>query len=217
MSIIALVPMKGHSERIPGKNLKVLCGKPLFAWIIDTLKECSFVKEIVVNTDSKEISKLIQKRYSDVIIHERPQELCGDFVSMNKIIEYDLSKISGNLFLQTHSTNPLLTKNTLEKAAEIFKKYQSVFSVTRYQSRFYDSEFKPINHNPEELIRTQDLPPIYEENSNFYFFTREVFNKNKMRVGSKPFLFEMDALEAVDLDYPVQWALAEALIKNSTN
>ena len=215
--ITALVPMKGHSERIPGKNIKDLCGKPLFAWIIDTLKECSFVKQVVVNTDSEEISKLIKKRYSDVYIHQRPQNLCGDFVSMNKIIEYDLSKIEGNYFLQTHSTNPLLTSKTLQKAAEVFQKNESVFSVTRHQSRFFDSNFKPINHNPKELIRTQDLPPIYEENSNFYFFSREVFNKNKMRLGENPYLFEMDALEAVDLDYPIHWALAEALIKNSTN
>ena len=124
-----------------------------------------------------------RKIFTDVTIIDRPEELCGDFVSMNRIIEYDLSQLPGEHFLQTHSTNPLLTVETLNNAIETYfnnlKTNDSLFSVTQWQTRFYWQNGDPVNHNPEELIRTQDLPPVFEENSNFYIFSKSSFHESK--------------------------------------
>lgn len=110
--VTALVPMKGHSERVPNKNRRSLCGRPLCEWIISSLKNSRYTKDIVVNTGSREISENIQQNFEGVWILDRPDEIKGDFVSMNVIIAYDLTRLPGEHFLQIHSTNPLLTTTT---------------------------------------------------------------------------------------------------------
>ena len=161
--IIALVPMKGHSERVPNKNLRPFCGKPLYHWIILSLQKSRRVKDIVVNTDSPEIAENIRRNFDRVKIIDRPDEIRGDFVSMNPIIAYDLSQLPGEHFLQTHSTNPLLNTETIDAGIELYFRnlgtYDSLFAVTRHNARFYLSDGRPINHDPQEMLRTQDLPP----------------------------------------------------------
>lgn len=224
--VTALVPMKGHSERIPGKNMKPLCGKPLCFYIIDTLMNVSAVECIVINTDSSELADLVKRQFAQstkpILIHERPREIQGDFVPMNQIIAFDLQKLSSTEhFVQTHSTNPLLKAATLEAAIEEYfvglhgpKPHDSLFSVTRHQARFYDRNLAPINHNPAELLRTQDLPPVYEENSNFYIFSQSSFKKRGQRIGERPAVLPMDPLEATDIDDGPQWRLAQALLNS---
>jgi N-acylneuraminate cytidylyltransferase len=215
-TLIAIVPMKGHSERIPGKNIRLFNGKPLCHWILNTLGRVKSIKRIVVDTDSLLIAQKVGE-YPGVEVSMRPEQLRGDFVSVNRLIEYVISLYQGHhFFLQTHSTNPLLKKETIETAVETFfnlKEYDSLFSVNRYQSRFYDHRFRPVNHDPGELKRTQDLPPLYEENSNIYLFSRESFHAVRARVGRKPYLFEMDPLEAIDIDEEKDFVLAETLMK----
>ncbi len=139
---------------------------------------------------------------------------------MNEIIAYDLIQLEGDHFLQTHSTNPLLTSATLDRAIETYfsnlDEYDSLFSVTRLQTRMYWQDGSPVNHNRNELIRTQDLPPIFEENSNFYIFSKESFqHAGNNRIGFKPQLFEIDKLEAIDIDDLQDFELAEMLyLKN---
>lgn len=216
--ITALLPMKGHSERIKDKNIRLFNDKPLFFHVLETLEEVSLIKKIIINTDSKTIENMA-KDYPKVQIHKRPVELCGDFVSMNKILSYDLEHSNETHFLQTHSTNPLLKKETIEDAiATYFKEIKSgkdsLFSVTKHQSRFYSHEHSPINHNPLKLIRTQDLPPIYEENSNLYIFSKTSFNEaHQQRIGKRPILFEINKLEAIDIDETEDFILAENIQK----
>lgn len=138
---------------------------------------------------------------------------------MNNIIDYDISQLEGEHFLQTHSTNPLLRSETINKAIEVYfnnlDKFDSVFGVTKVQTRFYDKNAKAINHNPNELLRTQDLEPMYEENSNFYIFSKESFKEaNNKRIGLKPQIFEVNKLEAIDIDEPEDFIMAELLYKN---
>ena len=214
-SITALVPMKGHSERVPGKNLRVMCHKPLFYWILDALSRSRFIDRIVVNTDSPEIAQGTTKLF-DVTIVERPTELQGDFFVANDLIAYDLSQFPDTeFFLQTHSTNPLLRTETIDQAITAFfqqNKYDSLFSVTKLQTRLYWAEGTPLNHDPSKLIRTQDLEPIYEENSCLYIFSRESFNTNKNRIGGSPMMFPIDRFEAVDIDEEFDFVLAESLL-----
>jgi len=218
--IKALLPMKGMSERVPNKNMRDFDGRPLYHAIMDTLLKSKYIEKVVINTDSEIIAEDAKKNFrASVIIIDRPKEIQGGDVSMNVIINYDLSKVDGEHFLQTHSTNPLLRVETLDKAIETYfenlDKYDSLFSVTRVQTRFYDKNANPINHNPNELLRTQDLEPLYEENSNFYIFSKESFkNAGNRRIGLKPHIFEVNKLEAVDIDEPEDFILAEILYQN---
>lgn len=214
-----LLPMKGNSERVANKNMRDFDGSPLYHAIVKSLLESQYIESVVINTDSKVIAKDAKKNFGDkIIIIDRPESIQGDFVSMNDIINYDLSHLDGEHFIQTHSTNPLLKSETIDKAIEKYFKglenHDSVFGVTKVQTRFYDKEARAINHNPEELLRTQDLEPMYEENSNFYIFSKESFkNANGKRIGIKPQIFEVNKLEAVDIDEPEDFILAELLYK----
>lgn len=208
-----LLPMKGHSERVPGKNMKPFCGAPLYHTVMKELLKSKYISGVFVNTDSELISDDIKKFFPQTLIISRPPSLCGDDVSMNKVIEYDLSLITGNYFLQTHSTNPLLSVDTIDRALEFFfssgNMYDSVFGVNRIQSRLYRSDGSAINHNPEELIRTQDLEPVFEENSTLYIFSRESFkNAGNRRIGRRPYMFEVPHVEAVDIDTRADFDMA---------
>jgi len=216
--INALVPMKGHSERVPGKNLNGFCGRPLFRSVMDALSKAASIGTIAVDTDSAEIKKAVSKYYMDVVIIDRPKEICGDHVPMNDVIRHDLSRIEGEHFLQTHSTNPLLKAGTIDRAVEKYfevlnKGYDSLFSVIRHQSRFYDKAGRAVNHDPARLIRTQDLDPVYEESSTFYIFSREVFSRQGRRIGAKPFLYEISKIEAIDIDEEEDFKTAAALFR----
>jgi len=221
INIIALLPMKGNSERVPDKNLKSFCGKPLYHRVIEVLLGSKYINKVIVNTDSERIKEDIGSNFKEnVIIHDRPEEIRGDYVSMNKIIAYDVSNSDGDYYFQTHSTNPLLkiesVDNAIEKMLTLSKEgvYDSIFSVTKIQTRLYDQKGHAVNHNPEELIRTQDLPPLYEENSNFFIFTKRSFaESDNKRIGNKPHMFEIDKLEAVDIDGPLDFIIAEAIYK----
>src|SRR6056297_678317 len=219
LKVNVLLPMKGHSERVPNKNLKSFNDSPLYHAIINVLLNSKLVDGIYVNTDSKDIIDDINENFSEVNIIHRPIEIQGDHVSMNKIIDYDLSNIDGDYFLQTHSTNPLLEVSTIDKAIEFYfanlDKYDSVFSVTMWQTRLYWKDGSPINHDPKELIRTQDLTPVFEENSNFYLFSKESFNRaGKKRIGIKPAMFEVGKIESIDIDEQEYFQIAEILYKN---
>jgi CMP-N-acetylneuraminic acid synthetase len=216
MFMIALLPMKGHSERVPNKNMRDFNGKPLYHAVMNELLGSKFIEKVAINTDSEKIAEDAKKNFDHVVIIPRPREIQGDFVSMNTIIQYDLSQLQGEHFLQTHSTNPLLTTKTLNSAIQAYfdqlGSYDSLFSVTRFQTRFYWKNGKPVNHNPEELLRTQDLPPIFEENSNFYIFSRDSFKKaGNRRIGLTPQMYEVNKLEAIDIDDLEDFALAELL------
>lgn len=215
MKVIALLPMKGNSERVPNKNLKDFNGIPLFHHILNTLNGNLNIDQIIINTDSEEIASSASK-FSKVKIHNRADDICGDFVSMNEIINYDIENSDGDIYIQTHSTNPLLKSETISNAISEFKKtnIDSLFSVTKIQTRLYWEDGKPVNHNPEELIRTQDLPPLFEENSNIFIFTKESFKKaGNKRIGLNPKMFEIDRLEAIDIDEKEDFLIAEAIHK----
>jgi len=220
MKIKALLPMKGTSERVPNKNMKDFNGTPLYHVIMKTLLSSQYIEKVVINTDNKLIAKDAKSHFGKrVIIVDRPIEIQGGDVSMNSIIDYDLSQLDGEHFLQTHSTNPLLKTQTIDNAIEKYfenlDKYDSIFGGTKVQTRFYDMDANPINHNPTELLRTQDLEPLYEENSNFYIFSKNSFkNAGNKRIGMKPKIFEVNKLEAVDIDEPEDFILAELLYKN---
>ncbi len=207
--------MKGHSERVPDKNIRLLAGKPAFHWIMESLSTSKYVDEIIINTDSQAIANNATDHFNVTILN-RPDYLLGDMVSIQPLIAYDISQTNGGFYLQTHSTNPLLKAETIDNAIEVFfnqTAYDALFSVTPLKTRFYWPDGKGVNHDPKHLIRTQDLEPIYEENSCIYIFSRETNNKHQSRLGSNPVMFPMNRLEATDIDDWEDFLWAEFLLK----
>ena len=220
MSTIALLPMKAHSERVSGKNFRNLAGKPLFRWILDALLAVDKIDQVVINTDARAILADNGLVDSDrVLIRDRRSEICGDFVSMNLIIEDDLAATNADHYIMTHTTNPLLSSATIGKALDEYRDAKlkgladSLFGVSKFQTRFYKGDGSPINHDPNNLIRTQDLEPWYEENSCVYVFDKPSFTATNARIGARPILFEIPKLEAIDIDEKEDWFLANAVAK----
>ena len=219
-SIVALLPMKAHSERVKGKNFKLFHEKPLFVWILNTLLEIDEIEQIIINTDARHIlEKYAEVHNARILIRDRRPEICGDFVSMNRIIEDDVHAIQSDLYLMTHATNPLLRAVTIRDALQAFfaaskdGSHDSLFTVNRYQTRFYRADGSAVNHNPDKLERTQDLEPWFEENSNLYILTKESFEQTQARIGQRPLLFETPRVESLDIDDQVGWDLAETLAR----
>ncbi len=214
-SVIALVPMRHHSERVPGKNYRRFAGKKLYQHVLSSLVNCEYVKEVVIDTDSPVIAEDVQENFPGVRLLERPEHLCLGTISMNEIILHDVAQLESDIFLQTHSTNPLLSTETIHKALAMFfesyPSFDSLFSVTRIQKRLWDGKSQAVNHDPSVLLRTQDLPPMYEENSCIYIFERETLLSQKNRIGERPLLFEMDPIEAWDIDNEVDFIVGEKL------
>lgn len=210
-NVTAIVPIKEHSERVPRKNFRDFNEKPLYHWILQTLEQTDVVNKIIVNTDADLVIKEAPKRF-DINISERPEKLQGDFVSMNEIITYEVERTNADIYIQTHCTNPLLQATTISKAVGEFvvsDNSDSLFTVTRHQKMLYDEDMNPIVHDPYELSRTQDLDPIYEENSNLYVFTEETIEKTGCRIGENPTIYEMDEIESIDIDTETDFKLAE--------
>lgn len=218
-AIAALVPMRHHSQRVPGKNYRLLAGKPLFHYIIETLLSVPEIGKVVVDTDSEPIQEGLQKHFPSVMVIDRPEHLRADTVPMNEILLYDTSLVAADFYLQTHSTNPLLKSGTVSSALQSFLKnypaFDSLFSVTRLQTRLWDRDGHPLNHDPGVLLQTQDLSPVYEENSCLYMFTRENLQRRRNRLGDKPMMFEIKAEEAWDIDDELDFSITDFLMRHS--
>lgn len=215
--IAALVPMRHNSQRVAGKNYRLLAGKPLYYHILESLSACPEIDTIVVDTDSPVIKEGLRRDFPEVVIIDRPEHLLADTVPMNEILLHDTSLVTADLYLQTHSTNPLLKPETISAAIQTlvsnYPACDSLFSVTKIQTRLYDQLGRPINHNPAILLRTQDLPPIYEENSCLYLFTRDTLEKRRNRLGERPFMFPISADESWDIDDELNFLVADILMK----
>ena len=135
--------------------------------------------------------------------------------AMNMILLNTVAQVEAGFYLQTHSTNPLLRTETISRAIRLFldgyPEYDSIFGATKTQTRFWDDLARAVNHNPAILLRTQDLPPMYEENSNLYIFSGEQLVRTRNRIGARPMIFEIDRLEAWDIDLETDFRIAEMI------
>jgi len=216
--IVAIVPMRHCSERVTGKNFRLFAGKPLYHRIVSSLLACSEICQVVIDTDSDAIREDAQECFPEVTVLARPDHLRDGLTPMNDVLLNTTSQREADLYLQTHSTNPLLRTATLSRAINTFLDHQnehdSLFSVKRLQTRLWDQHGKPVNHDPDVLLRTQDLPPVFEENSCIYIFDRESLLKRNNRIGARPLMFEMDATESWDIDDGADFQIAELLYLN---
>jgi len=216
--ITAIVPLRHNSERVPGKNYRAFAGRPLYHYIIESLIACPLIDRVVIDTDSPIIISDGKRNFPTVTIRERPEHLQAGIIPMNDVLLNAVTQDESDFYLQTHSTNPLLTTSTITTAIEsflaTFPVHDSMFSVTRVQSRLWDALTRAVNHNPAILLRTQDLPPIYEENSCIYIFGRKTLESRHNRIGERPMMFEIDRHEAYDIDEELDFKFAEFLYTN---
>jgi CMP-N-acetylneuraminic acid synthetase len=216
--MFSLVPMRHNSQRVPGKNYRPLAGKPLYQHIVETLLAVPEIGGILVDTDSQPVMEGLRRDFPQVRVIERPEHLRADTVPMNEILLYDTSQVKADFFLQTHSTNPLLRPETVSKAIQAFLSdfpvHDSLFSVTRLQTRLYDQHGQALNHDPNILLQTQDLPPVFEENSCLYIFTRANLYRRGNRLGDRPLMFEIDPVEAWDIDEELDFSITDFLMQH---
>ena len=209
--------MRHESHRVPGKNYRPFAGAPLYHRIVASLLECPLIQQVVVDTDSPVILEGLGRDFPDVLRLERPEHLRADTIPMNDVLLATVSRVQADFYLQTHSTNPLLGSATITRAVQTFLDayplYDSMFSVTRLQTRLWDALTRPINHNSAVLLRTQDLPPVYEENSCLYLFTRAILESEHNRIGRRPLMFEIPGIEASDIDEELDFRVAEILYR----
>lgn len=202
--VAAIVPMRHSSSRVLGKNYRPLAGKPLYRHVVESLLAANRVTEVVIDTDSDLLWEDAASHFPGVRLLERPPHLADEMVSMNDVLLNTVKHVEADIYLQTHSTNPLLRPSSIDAAIDAFvegrPEHDSLFTVTPVHKRFWTSDGKPVNHDPDRLLRTQDLPPIMEENSCLYIFEREVLEARRNRLGARPLLFPLDAEEAFDID-----------------
>jgi len=214
-AVTAIVPMRHHSERVPGKNVRPLAGRPLYHYILDILLAVPEIGQVVVDTDSPVILDKLPERFPSVLALERPAHLRAGEIPMNDVLLNTTARLEADWFLQTHSTNPLLKPETVSAAIRALlagPDHDSLFTVTRLQTRLWDENGTPLNHDPAVLLRTQDLPPVFEENSCLYIFQRETLVRRGNRVGERPLMFEIPREEAIDIDEEFDFLLAECLV-----
>jgi CMP-N-acetylneuraminic acid synthetase len=215
--IVAFVPMRHSSERVRGKNYRLFANKPLYYYIVESLLNCPQITQVCIDTDSPVIIEEVDKIFPRVKVLLRPEHLRDGAIPMNDVLLNSVSQVSSDFYIQTHSTNPLLRPETISKAIDLFLNrpdHDSLFTVTRLQTRLYDANGNAMNHDPSILLRTQDLPPVFEENSNLYIFSEKVLKEKNNRIGYNPLLFEIDRDEAWDIDEEIDFRVAEFLYLN---
>lgn len=215
--IVAIVPMRHVSERVQGKNYRIFAGKPLYQHIVTKLLLCPAIDTVMIDTDSDLILQDAERSFPNIKLYLRPDNLRSEMTPMNDVLLNSVNQIEADFYLQTHSTNPLLRSTSIAGAIDAFttslSKHDSLFSVTCLQTRLWDSIANPLNHDSSLLLRTQDLEPVFEENSCIYLFSKASLEKYKNRIGSRPMMYEIDKLESQDIDTEQDFTLAESLFK----
>ena len=212
---VAIVPMRHNSERVLGKNYRPLAGIPLYHHVVRMLVSVPEIDQVVIDTDSEFIIEDCSQHFPEVLVLLRPEHLRDGAIAMNDVLLNTLDQVDADVVLQTHSTNPFLKADTVSSALQSFLapgcEFDSIFSVTRLQARLWDADNQPVNHDPAVLLRTQDLAPLFIENSCFFIFTPDVLRQRGNRIGWHPLMIEMASLEAVDIDIEDDFALASAI------
>jgi CMP-N-acetylneuraminic acid synthetase len=212
----ALVPLRHWSRRVPRKNYRLFAGVPLYRHIVQTLLSARHISQVVIDTDSDYILDDAADVFPEVVLYKRPSEFCGEMLNANDVMANTLLHVAvdADVILQTHSTNPLLRADTIDRAIEAFTgsaDHDCLLSVTPIQKRYWTADAQPLNHDRRALLRTQDLPPLFEENSCMYLFHRAEFLRTGSRIGERPMLFPMDPDEALDIDTEFDMKLVEAV------
>ena len=221
-SVCVIIPIKHISERVPGKNYRDFNGKSLFTIILNTILKSKLIDKIIIDTNSPLVKSIIEKDYSNSIItvYDRPEYLHSGKTPVNVLLENVITSLNleYDYFVQTHATNPILSCETFDNCIKTFIEkektgYDSLFTAKKLQTRLYsfNNEVKALNHNANELLPTQELEPLYEENSCVYIFLKDILFKRHHRIGYTPYIYIMDDVESTDIDTESNFLMAKTL------
>ena len=208
--IVAVMPIKMNNERLPGKNTKILANKPLLQYQLNNLCAISAIKDVVVFCSNPSICEYLPK---DVKFLQRSQELDLPTSNFSQIFESFIQIMDADIYVYAHATAPFVSCDTIQEClnAVVSNEYDSAFCAVKIQD-FLWQDGKPLNFDATNIPRSQDIKPIYRETSGVYVFTKEVFKKYHRRIGAKPFVKEVSYKEAVDINEPADFELAQALV-----
>jgi len=210
MKIIAVVPMKLNNRRLPQKNTKCFTnGKPLCYYILSTLLRLKDIEEVYVYCSNPDIKAFIP---DGVKYLKRSPLLDQDTTKMNEVLQNFAKDVPADIYVMTHTTAPFIKAESIEKGlnAVISGEYDSSFAAKKLQD-FLWKDGKPFNYALDNIPRTQDLPPLYEETSGFYIYRSEVMTKLGRRIGDKPYIVEVGEIESVDIDEPEDFLIADSI------
>lgn len=210
MKIVAIVPMKLNNRRLPQKNTKRFTnGKQLCSYILSTLLEIDKIDEVYVYCSNPEIKEFIPNK---VKFLQRSESLDKDTTSMTEVLTCFTKEVPADIYVMTHTTAPFISKESIQKGLEsvVSGKYDSSFAAKKLQD-FLWMEGKPFNYTLDNIPRTQDLQPIYEETSGFYIYTHDVMTELHRRIGENPFIVEIGEIESIDIDEAEDFIIADAV------
>lgn len=210
MRVVAIMPIKLKNERCPGKNTRILGAKPLLQYELESLKATELCDSINVYCSDDAVVAFLPQ-YVNFI--RRPVFLDLPTSNFTQIFSNFMTTVDADIYVYAHATAPFITVETMKQCIEAVKsgKYDSAFCAVKLQDYLW-KEGEPLNFDAANVPRTQDLTPIYQETSGVYVFTKKVFEKYRRRIGKIPFIKEVSFKEAVDIDNPEDFDLAEALV-----
>ena len=205
--------MKLNNQRLPQKNTKSFTnGKPLCHYILSTLLTVEKIDEIYVYCSNPDIQKFIP---DGIQFLRRSESLDQDTTSMTEVLTSFTKEIPADIYVMTHSTAPFISKKSIEKglSAVLTDGFDSSFAAKKLQD-FLWKDGAPFNYKLDSIPRTQDLPAFYEETSGFYIYKHDVMTKLQRRIGNKPFIVQVGEIEAVDIDEPEDFMIADAIFNH---
>lgn len=210
MRKIAVVPMKLNNRRLPQKNTKCFTnGKPLCYYILSTLLTIEELDDVYVYCSNPDIREFIP---TGVKYLKRSESLDQDTTKMNEVLQCFAAEVPADIYVMTHVTSPFITAQSIRKGLEEVAsgEYDSAFAAKKLQD-FLWKDGVPFNYELDNIPRTQDLPALYEETSGFYIYRSEVMTQLNRRIGNKPYIVEVGAVESVDIDEAEDFAIADAI------
>lgn len=210
MTVTAIMPIKLNNERCPGKNTRLLGTKPLLQYELDSLKDTGLCDSINVFCSSEEVVPFLPEGVQFI---QRPEYLDLPTSNFTQIFSCFMDQCDSDIYIYAHATAPFITVETMRQCIGAVKsgEYDSAFCAMKLQDYLWKNG-EPLNFDATNLPRTQDLTPIYQETSGVYVFTKKVFEDHHRRIGVKPFIKEVTFKEAVDIDNPEDFDLAEVLV-----
>lgn len=213
MKIVSFIPIKLNNQRFPGKNTKILAGRPTCDYIFETISNVKEIDEKYVYCSDESIIPYISPyEKKGLRFLKRDTYLDGFQVKGLEIIEHFVKDVDADIYVLTHVTQPFTKSESIQLALEkvMSGEYDSAFSAVELQDYMW-KDGKPFNYDMKNIVRTQDLDPIYMETGAFFIFRKEVFTELGQRIGNKPYLHVIDQFEAVDIDTAEDFEFAKAV------
>lgn len=209
MKTVAFVPIKLNSQRVKNKNILPISGRPLCWHIFNTLLHVEGIDEIYCYCSDEKVKEYIPE---GITFLKRDPILDGNLVKGFDIYRRFIQSVDSDIYILCHATSPFIKAETITKGLKAVQEndYDSAFSAQRQQT-FAWYQGKPINYDPNDVPRTQDIEPVFVETSAFFIFRKEVFTEHNRRIGFNPYICETDDIESVDIDEPADYEFARKI------